>query len=83
MVLDIFDVENLVCHMLGVNYDDVVVGTLFYEKYEVELEYFIDILTDLVKFTPIWKSPLTGELYQGFVDLKEGVVLIKTLYKDE
>lgn len=75
--MDWDEVEELACLMLGKDYDDMVdyygedfaaeLDDIFYEKYYVTLEEFKCVLEDLVKFTPTWKSPLTGKLYQGFV----------------
>ena len=72
------EVEELACLMLNRDYDSMVdnhqestIDDIFYETYHVTLEEFESILIDLVKFTPSWKSPITGEIYQGFVT-KEG-----------
>lgn len=68
------EIEELACLMLGKDYDSIVgnyeestIYDMFYEEYNTTLEEFEHLLNDLVKFTNPWKSPITGEIYQGFV----------------
>lgn len=69
------DISELACLMLHVDYnqlldngyDESYIDDMFYEEYNITLEDFEHIVKDLVKFTPTWKSPLTDEIYQGFV----------------
>lgn len=68
------EIEELACLMLGKdydsiinNYDESVIERMFYDRYDISLEDFERILKDLIKFTNPWKSPITGEIYQGFV----------------
>ena len=68
------EVEELACLMLGKDYDSIVnnynndcINNMFIEEYNLNLGDFEYLLRTLVKFTPSWTSPLTGELFQGFV----------------
>ena len=75
------EIEELACLMLGKDYDAIVdnyedeestIEDMFYAEYDVDLEEFEHLLRDLVKFTNPWKSPITEEIYQGFVIQEEG-----------
>ena len=80
--IDYIEVEQLACLMLNKDYDSLIkkygedaVSIAFSEAYGVELFDFWDILEDLIKFTPSWVSPLTGEVYQGFVVPEDGGIM--------
>lgn len=84
------EVEELACLMLGWDYDSVIDNELqetlyeeFYSKYSITLEDFEHLLNDLVKFTPSWKSPLTDELYQGFVIKVDDSNLMRAIIKEK
>lgn len=73
------EIEELACLMLGKDYDSIVnnyeedtIEDMFYAEYGVDLEEFEHLLRDLVKFTNPWKSPITEEIYQGFVIQEKG-----------
>lgn len=73
------EIEELACLMLGKDYDAIIenyaestIEDMFYAEYGVDLEEFEHLLRDLVKFTNPWKSPLTNEIYQGFVTSENG-----------
>ena len=68
------EIEELACLMLGEDYDTIVdnyeesiIEDIFYDEYNINLEDFEHLLKDLVKFTNPWISPITKEIYQGFV----------------
>ena len=68
------EIEELACLMLGKDYDTIVdnydestIYDMFYEEYNITLEEFEHLLKDLIKFTNPWKSPITNDIYQGFV----------------
>ncbi len=84
------EVEELACLMLGWDYDSVIDNELqetlyeeFYSKYSINLEDFEHLLNDLVKFTNPWKSPLTDELYQGFVVQEGNNRLMRAVIKEK
>lgn len=84
------DISELACLMLHVNYDQLLdngydesyIDDMFYEEYNITLEDFEHIIKDLVKFTSAWKSPITGEIYQGFV-VNEGDGLMRAVIKEK
>jgi len=83
------EVEELACLMLGKDYDSIVnnyeedtIEDMFYNEYNIDLSTFKDILDDLIEFTPSWVSPLTGELYQGFVT-RESKGLMRAVIKQK
>ena len=84
------EIEELACCLLHVDYDDLVdsynesvIYDIFYEEYNVTLEEFEHLLNDLVKFTNPWKSPITGEIYQGFVIPEGDKNLMRAIIKEK
>ena len=84
------EIEELACLMLKRDYDDIVdngnesyIYDLFYETYDITLEEFESILIDLIKFTNPWKSPITNEVYQGFVVPENDKGLMRAIIKEK
>ena len=84
------EIEELACSMLGKDYDSIVdsyeestIYNMFYEEYNITLEEFEHLLNDLVKFTNPWKSPITGEIYQGFVIPENNNDLMRAVIKEK
>ena len=84
------EIEELACLMLGKdydsiinNYDESVIERMFYDRYDVSLEDFERILKDLIKFTNPWKSPITGEICQGFVISENDKGLMRAIIKEK
>lgn len=85
-----YEIEELACLMLGKSYDDIVdnyeestIYDMFYEEYGITLEDFEHILKDLIKFTNPWKSPITNEIYQGFVIPENDTGLMRAIIKEK
>ena len=83
------EIEELACLILGKDYDSIIdnyeestIYDMFYGEYGITLEDFEHILQDLIKFTPSWKSPITGELYQGFVIPENDKGLMRAIIKE-
>lgn len=67
---DIDDYCELAAELLGLDVDSTNYHEIeykFYEKYNIDLADFIELVKDLIEFTNPWQSPLSGEIYQGFV----------------
>lgn len=84
------EIEELACLMLGKDYDAIVdnyeestIYNMFYEEYNITLEDFEHLLKDLVKFTNPWKSPITNEIYQGFVISENDKGLMRAIIKEK
>jgi len=84
------EIEELACLMLGKDYDSIIdnyeesiIDDMFYEEYNVTLEDFEQLLKDLVKFTNPWKSPITKEIYQGFVVPEDNNGLMRAIIKEK
>ena len=84
------EIEELACLMLGKDYDDTVnsynediIDKLFYNEYNIDLSDFRHLLEDLVKFTNPWKSPITGEIYQGFVIPENNKGLMRAIIEEK
>ena len=84
------EIEELACLMLGKDYDTIVdnyeesiIHDMFYNEYGVTLEDFEHLLEDLIKFTNPWKSPITEEIYQGFVIPENDIGLMRAIIKEK
>ena len=84
------EIEELACLMLGKDYDSIVnnygestIFDMFYIEYGIDLENFERVLKDLIKFTIPWKSPLTNEIYQGFVISENDKGLMRAIIKEK
>lgn len=84
------EIEELACLMLGKDYDSIVdtyeefaICDMFYREYGVTLEDFEYLLNDLIKFTNPWKSPITEEIYQGFVIPENDTGLMRAIIKEK
>lgn len=85
MESDIDDYCELAAELLGLDVDSTnyyEIEYKFYDKYNIDLADFIELIKDLVKFTNPWQSPLSGELYQGFV-VKEGNNVMRAIIKEK
>lgn len=50
-------------------------------RYDIGMSDFINLMKDLVRFTPTWISPISGEPYQGFV-VSESPVIMRAIIKE-
>jgi hypothetical protein len=63
------DIEELACHILDLDYDEVDYSEIeeaIYEKFDCSFETFQDIVEHLIPLADSGKSPLSGEVFQGF-----------------
>lgn len=80
MSLNYYEVEELACKFLGLDYDSIDANTEIIEEklsdeYYIDLSIFSDIVSKLLPLIDVGKSPLTDELYKGFSS--EGIWLVK------
>lgn len=85
-----YDYLELAGMLVGVEISDNTdvdeVEYRLYNRYNISMSDFVNLAEDLVKFTPTWKSPISGELYQGFVTSESPVIMraiVKELYKTQ
>ena len=90
--IDYYEVQELAALMAGKDYDDIVnsgeeyrLDEYCYEALGIEdgVEGLRKIVEKLIKFTPTWKSPITGTLYQGFVVPEDDKGLMRAIIKQE
>ena len=89
-MVDIFEVEELVQYIYEKvegkepNLDEFNADTYLLERYSIDLITFTVIVNDLIDFTPILKSPLTGTLSHcfGIIGNEETGLFIATVKKD-
>jgi hypothetical protein len=91
-MINYFDVQELAALMSNRNIDDIInsgderiLDEYCYEALSIEdgVEGLRRIIEKLIKFTPTWKSPLTGELYQGFVVPEGDKGLMRAIIKQK
>lgn len=82
--MDYYDAQELACAILGMDYDEIVnegreneIEDVLYEKFEIGMEQFCDIVKALLPFTPTVKAGLSGYMYHAFVNEKEGLMIVK------
>jgi len=73
-------IEELVAHLLGVDADDHWddLPAMFVDKYEIELFCAERLISDLLPLCMEAESPLSGTVFCGFANKKEGRWLMKT-----
>ena len=88
--MDYFEAQELACAILGLDYDTYVnedreseIDDALYEKFNVDMDQFIDIVRALLPFTPVVKAGLSGTMYHAFVNEKEGIMIVKQPHKEE
>lgn len=85
-----YEVQELACAILGISYDDLVdegreseIEEKLYEKFEISMEQFFNIVEALLPFTPIVKAAATGNKYHAFVNVKESLMYVKQKVETE
>lgn len=70
-----WDIEELACLACGLTEEqkdeainDSEVDDVLFKKYEVDFQTYAKIVKDLVKFTPVITTAISGSLVQGFVN---------------
>ena len=80
-----WDIEELVLRATGMTEDEaeeaisdnVDIDEIVFDKYECSFETFEKIVRDLIKFTPILSSPLSGSSFHAFVDSQQNRAIVK------
>ena len=67
----IFDMEELACKILGIDYDEIdadteVIEEELYNQFEMDLENFSEVVNRLLPLIDVGESPITKEKYKGF-----------------
>jgi len=76
------DVEELACHITGLDYDEIDADTStieekLYEEFGCDLEQFTHIIQRLLPMVDVGSSPLTNKRYKGFSDTEKGMWFVK------
>lgn len=69
--LHIYEVEELACKILGIDYDEIdadeeIIDAKLMEEYQIDLYSFSDIISALLPLIDVGQSPLTDMMYKGF-----------------
>lgn len=81
------DCIELAALLLGLDTEDPDMDAIedkLYDKYNIDFAGFTRLIDDLVPFTPTWRSILSKQYFQGFVNYQgEDVVMsvVKREYK--
>jgi len=78
-----FDIEELACKILGLDYDEIdadtqVVEEKLSEELCIDLDIFQDIVNRLLPLIDVGSSELTGTRFKGFSDVENKTWLVKT-----
>ncbi len=76
------DVEELACHILELDYDEIdadtsVIEEKLYEEFGCDLDQFTHIIQRLLPMVDVGSSPLTQKRYKGFSDREKGIWFVK------
>ena len=74
-------VEELACHILDLDYNEIdadteIIEDKLIEKFDIDLNTFTNIVSHLLPLIDAGKSPLTEKMYKGFSNQK-GLWLLK------
>ena len=74
MTLSNFELQELACAMMKFSEEETEdafnndeIDYLFYEKYKFDLSYMYDVISDLIRLTPIIESAITKEKFYAFI----------------
>jgi len=77
-VFNVLDAEMLANKLCGTNHEETdEIETAINEKYDIDLENFIVLVSDLMNLMSIGVSPLTNTPMIGFADEQNSIWLIK------
>lgn len=79
---DSFEIEELACKILGIDYEAIdgdtqVIEEELYEKLDIDLSIFQGIINRLLPLIHVEKSQLTGQIYRGFADVDKSCWIVK------
>jgi hypothetical protein len=80
--VEALDVEELACHITGLDYDEIDADTTtieekLYEEFGCDLEQFTHIIQRLLPMIDVGASLLTKKRYKGFFDTEKVMWLVK------
>ena len=80
--VDTLDVEELACHITGLDYDAIdadtsIIENKLYEEFGCDLDQFTTIVRRLLPMIDVGKSPITKARYKGFSDTEKGMWFVK------
>lgn len=78
----IFDIEELACKIIGLDYDEIDADTALIEEklmdeLTIDLDQFQSIVNRLLPLIMVSDSPLTEKKYKGFADIEKSTWLTK------
>ena len=87
--MNYFDVQELACVVLDLDYDTLVdegreseIDEALYEKFEISMDQFYDIVKALLPLTQPVQGGLSGTLYNAFVKHDENRMIVKQEFKE-
>lgn len=78
-----FEVEELACAILGIDYDEidadsVIIETALYQKYGMTMIQFLELISILLPMIDTGKNPINKKSYKGFANTEKGLWFVKT-----
>jgi hypothetical protein len=80
--IDRYDVEELACKIVGLDYDEIdadeqVIEDKMIDLYGCDLDQFASIIDKLLPMIDVGSSPITKERYKGFSDTEKQMWFVK------
>ena len=78
-----YDVLELACIIIGLDYDEIegdtgIIDQKLIEELNIDIDGFHKIINRLLPLITVSKSPLTNVIYKGFANRNEKIWLVKT-----
>jgi hypothetical protein len=83
-----FEVEELACKILGLDYDEIdanatIIENELIEQFNCDFDQFMEIVARLMPLIDFGSSPLTKERYKGFSDVENSAWYVKMLVPEK
>ncbi len=83
MGINSLDIEELACHIVNLDYDEIDADTEIIEEqlieiYGCDLEQFAALITELLPLIDVGQSGLTETRYKGFANVENNIWFVKT-----
>lgn len=79
-----WDIEELACRAMGMSQEQAGeainsgdIDQALYDKYGMNFEQYVNVVKDLLPFTPQVRSALSGNAFHAFVDTEKGAAIVK------
>lgn len=80
--IEMFDLEELACKIIGLDYEEIdadtsIIENKLYEELNIDLDEFREIISRLLPLVEVGQSPLSRKIFKGFADKENKCWLVK------